>query len=121
MKERASGPAVVIAVLITVLAALLGPVQGSGDLSGRTAPASVSAGGTPYADDGHSAVGTVLLRSPRDVPGERPAHAAALDAPCGPSGPDPSARTPRQAVSPPAPSHPADRPPGRAPPSPPGT
>jgi hypothetical protein len=114
------GPAAVIAVLLAVLTVLLNsPAHGSTYLTDGAA----LAGSEPYADDGHSAVCTDLVRSHRDTPGERlsPPATATLASSCRAQGPPSSARTPLPSASPPASAQPADRHQGRAPPPAPGT
>ncbi|MGW1671413.1 hypothetical protein [Streptomyces sp. NPDC002324] len=127
------GPAAVLAVLVAVLTALLLlPVYGGAPrvpdrvasaVEGRAVSAFEVAradSGAP-ADDGHCAV---LLRSPRDVPGERPAPPAtvAVAAHRATVGPPWLVRTTSPAAAtPPAAPPPTGRHQGRAPPPPPGT
>ncbi|MFD9112284.1 hypothetical protein [Streptomyces bottropensis] len=127
------GPAAVLAVLVAVLTALLLPPADGGAprvpdhvasaVEGRVVSAFevARADSGASADDGHCAV---LLRSPRDVPGERPAPSVtvAVAAHRETVGPPWLVRT----ASPAAPIPPAAPPPtgrhqGRAPPSAPGT
>lgn len=128
------GPAAALAVLLTVLAALfLPPSYGGAEHRLSSRVASVAAGHVTsafeitradtgaQADDGH---GAALLRSPRDVPGERPAppHTAALAAPRETAGPPRRGPAAAPATSArPAPPLPAGRHQGRAPPLPSGT
>ncbi|WEH13655.1 hypothetical protein [Streptomyces sp. VNUA24] len=128
-------PAAALAVLLAVLTALFLPPSygGAAHLPSSGAAASVAGGrvtaafeitradsGAP-ADDGH---GAALLRSPRDVPGDRlpPPHTAALAAPHETAGPPRRGPTAAPAApSAPAPPPPTGRHQGRAPPPPPGT
>ncbi|MEU5197646.1 hypothetical protein AB0G86_26975 [Streptomyces scabiei] len=127
-------PAAALAVLLAVLTALfLPPSYGGAEHLPSSGAARVAGGrvtaafeitradsGAP-ADDGH---GAVLLRSPRDVPGDRlpPPHTAALAAPRETAGPPRRGPTAAPAALPsPAPPPPTGRHQGRAPPPPPGT
>ncbi|WP_327341842.1 hypothetical protein [Streptomyces europaeiscabiei] len=120
------GPAAVFAVLLAVLTALfLPPSYGSTAprMPDRVASAveAVQAAGGTRADDGHCAA---LLRSPRDVPGERlsPPSKATVTSSCRPvSPPSPVHTASPAAVSPPASPHSTGRHQGRAPPPPSGT
>ncbi|MGJ5798399.1 hypothetical protein ACSCB1_04555 [Streptomyces europaeiscabiei] len=120
------GPAALIAVLLAVLTALFLPSS-----YGSTAPRmpdrvasateAVQAVGGTRADDGHCAA---LLRSPRDVPGERlsPPSTATVASSCRPvSPPSPVHTASPAAASPPATPHSTGRHQGRAPPPPSGT
>ncbi|MEI5519684.1 hypothetical protein WB401_07595 [Streptomyces brasiliscabiei] len=127
------GSAATLAVLFAVLTALFLPASyGGAEHRPSSSVASVAEGRVTaafeitradsgaQADDGHSAA---LLRSLRDVPGERPAppYTAALAAPretLGPPrrGPTDAPATPASPSSPP----PTGRHQGRAPPLPPG-
>lgn len=117
--------AAMTAVLLAVLTALLHPPS-YGSLAPHMpagpAPASgaVQAGSGPRADDGHAAVRTTLVRSPRDLTGERPSTAAPTSY-CKPSGPPSSTRVALPAASPPVRPLSVDRHQGRAPPPVPGT
>ncbi|MDX3584989.1 MULTISPECIES: hypothetical protein [Streptomyces] len=120
------GPAAVMAVLLAVLTALLLP-SSYGSTAPRTpdhvasATEAVQAAGGTRSDDGHCAA---LLRSPRDVPGERlsPPSTATVASSCTPVGPPTPVHTASPvAVSQPASPHSTGRHQGRAPPPPPGT
>jgi hypothetical protein len=127
------GPAAVLAVLFAVLTALLLPPPYGGTPGVPERVASVVDGRVVSAfelarpdsgaqtDDGHCAA---LLRSPRDLPGERPAppSTAAVASHRETVGPPwLLTTTSSAAVTPPAPPTPTGRHQGRAPPPPPGT
>lgn len=120
------GVAAAIAALLAVLTALILPPSFGDTAPGRpdrvvSASEAVWADSGTRADDGHCAA---LLRSHRDVPGERlsPPSTAVVASPREPVSP-PWAVHPASlaAVIPPASPHPTGRHQGRAPPPPPGT
>ncbi|MBR8639953.1 hypothetical protein KEF29_13210 [Streptomyces tuirus] len=121
------GPTALLAVLLAVLTALL-PPPSYGDTQahppGSAAPTgAVQTASGPRADEVHSADCAALIRSPRDLPGERfsPPAAATLTSYCGPSSPSSFVRTALPAASTPVSAPSVDRHRGRAPPPDPGT